>query len=84
MQNSGIMSLQPLADGIVLQAVSDYRKALAGEGYGRNSAEDVMRECEKFFRSNYFCMLTKISGEYLIEELRKEVQDESHSNSTDT
>lgn len=78
MQNSKIVSHQPLADAIVLQAVADYRKALAGEGYGRNSPEDVMRECERFFRSNYFCMLTKISGEYLIEELRKEVQGEKN------
>lgn len=74
MQNSRIMLLQPLADAIVLQAATDYRKALAGEGYGYKSPEYVIGECERFFRSNYFCMLTKIPGEYLIEELRKEVQ----------
>lgn len=84
MQNSNIMSLQPLADAIVLQATTDYRKALAGEGYERNSAEDVVRECERFFCSNYFCMLTKIPGEYLIERIRKEVEDENHANSANT
>ncbi len=79
MQNSGVTSYQPLADGIVLQAVADYRNALAGEGYGRYSAEDVVRECERFFRSEYFWLLTRVSGEYLIEELRKEVQGEKEN-----
>ena len=84
MQNGSVESYQTLADGIILQAVSDYRKALAGEGCGRNSAEKVVEECEQFFRSHYFSLLTTVSGEYLIEKLRKEVQDESHFNSTDT
>ena len=76
MQNNEILSLQPLAEGIVLQAVADYRRALVGEGYDRVPPEVVVKECEKFFRSNYFCMLTKISGEYLIEKLRQEVEGE--------
>lgn len=84
MQNSSVELYQPLADAIILQAVADYRAALTGVGCGRKSAEGVVRECERFFRSHYFSMLTKVSGEYLIEKLRKEVQDESHSNSTDT
>ena len=78
MQDSKVESYQPLADGIILQAVNDYRNALAGVGYGHNSAEYVVRECDRFFRSNYFCLLTKISGEYLIEKLRQEVQGEQN------
>lgn len=74
MQSIAIDSYQPLTDAIVLQAVTDYRNALVGIGYGRHSAEDVKKECERFFRSEYFSLLTKISGEYLIEKLRQEVK----------
>ena len=75
---------EDIANAIVLQAVTDYKNALVGISYNRKSAEDVVRECEKFFRSNYFCLLTKVPGEYLIEKLRKEVQDESRTDSTNT
>ena len=76
MQSSGVYSYQPLTDAIVLQAVTDYRNALNGIGYDLKSAEYVMRECERFFRSEYFALLTKVPGEYLIEKLRQEVQGE--------
>lgn len=75
---------QELANAIVLQAVTDYREALAGKSYNHKAPEDVVRECEKFFRSDYFALLTKVSCEYLIEQLRKEVEDVRHSDSTDT
>lgn len=75
---------QELYNAIVLQAVTDYRNALAGNSYCSDCPEDVVRECESFFRSEYFALLTKVPGEYLIEKIRKEVKDESHSNSTDT
>ena len=78
MQNTMIESYQPLMDAIVLQAVTDYRNALIGKGYERNSAEKVVVECERFFRSEYFSLLTKISGEYLIEKLREEVRGENN------
>lgn len=84
MRNIGTEPYQELYNAIVLQAVTDYRNALIGIGYSRKSSEYVVRECERFFRSGYFCMLTKVPGEYLIEKIRKEVGDESHSNSTDT
>ena len=73
-----------LANGIILRAVTDYRNALVGVGYGHKTPKTVVIECERFFRSYYFTLLTKISGEYLIEKIRKEVQDEGHVNSTDT
>ena len=76
MQNCRIEAYQPLTDAIVLQAVTDYRNALVGIGYERKSAEQVMSECERFFRSEYFSLLTKVSGEYLIEKLRQEVEGE--------
>ena len=84
MRDCVIDPYQELYNAIILQAVTDYRKALIGDGYDNKSSEDVVMECERFFRSNYFALLTKVSGEYLIEKIRKEVEDERHSNSTDT
>lgn len=67
---------QELANGIVSQAVTDYRNALDGKVYsknfGRTTPEYIIADCERFFRSKYFQLLTKVSGEYLIEKLRKE------------
>lgn len=75
---------QELYNAIVLQAVTDYRNALRDISYDRKSPEDVVIECERFFRSEYFAQLTKVPGKYLIEKIRKEVEDERHSNSTNT
>ena len=64
---------QPLIEAIILQAVRDYRNALAGRGYNGKSPEAVITECEEFFHSDYFSRLTKVSGQYLIDRIRKEV-----------
>jgi hypothetical protein len=67
---------QELANGIVLQAVVDYRRALDGKGYaskhGTVSSEYIIGECERFFRSKYFHLITKVDGEYLIQKIRRE------------
>lgn len=52
-----------LANAIILKAVKDYRRA---------SSKRTMEEIERFFRSGWFQVLTKIDGEMLIRELRKE------------
>ena len=64
--------LQDLCNGIIEQAVKDYRKALAGEYVEHKAPKDVIAECERFFRSTWFSLLTKVDGEYLITEIRKE------------
>lgn len=58
-----------LANAIILQAVKDYRKALKHDERGRK------REIERFFKSEYFTVLTNISGEMLIRKLRAEVKE---------
>lgn len=73
-----------LCDAIILQAVHDYRNALRGVTYDEKPVKSVVRECERFFRSEYFRLLTKISPEYLIESLKKEVEDENYSDSRDS
>lgn len=65
-------NLQDLCNGIVEQAVKDYRKALTGEYVEHKAPKDVIAECERFFRSTWFSLLTKVDGEYLITEIRKE------------
>lgn len=84
MQKDKVEPYQALANAIILQAVTDYRNALLGYGCACKKAESVKLECENFFRSEYFSYLTKVSGKYLIEKLRKEAHDASNSNSTDT
>ena len=60
---------EKLAEAIILQAVKDYRKALKHDERGRK------REIERFFISEYFTVLTNISGEMLIRKLRAEVKE---------
>ena len=57
-----------LAEAIILKAVKDYRKALKCDARG------VKRECERFFRSEWFKILTTLDGESLIQKLRAEVK----------
>lgn len=63
---------QELANAIVLQAVEDYRNALDGKGCEHKPPEIVITEIEKFFRSDYYRTLTRVNGEYLIEQLKEE------------
>jgi hypothetical protein len=68
-------SYRELADAIILQAVDDYRKALDGKSYSQHvnkTPEWVKKECKKFFRSSWFRALTKIDGDFLIEQLERE------------
>jgi hypothetical protein len=72
MQSTDDRIYQDLANAIVLEAVEDYRNALNGIGFGYHSPEKIKADLEKFFRSFYFKLLTKVDGEYLIERLNKE------------
>lgn len=58
---------EDLANAIVLQAVSDYRLAK------KSRNEHRINELLKFFRSQWFGVLTKIDPEYLILKLDEEV-----------
>lgn len=56
-----------LANAIILQAVKDYRLT---------DDEQELQEIERFFRSGWFSVLSKVDPEYLIKELRKEKQND--------
>ena len=52
-----------LANAIILQAAKDYRLT---------DDEQQLQEIERFFRSGWFGVLSKVDPESLIKELRKE------------
>ncbi len=68
---------EKLANAIVLQAVSDYRAALkkVKKNPKNRDAIDEALQIEKFFRSEWYQVLTAVDGEYLIDRLRKEVSE---------
>ena len=56
-----------LANAIVLQAVKDYRLT---------DDEAELAEIERFFRSDWFGVLTDLDPDYLIDRLQREVQND--------
>ena len=54
---------QELANAIVMQAVKDYRL---------HDDEQELARIERFFRSDWFSVLTNVNPEILITKLRKE------------
>ncbi len=65
---------QALANGIVEQAVKDYRAALKilRKHPDSKTAMAAAMEVERFFHSSWYAVLTDIDPDYLIERLRKE------------
>ena len=63
-----------LANGIVLQAVKDYREALKNlKRNPKNSeAEYTKMEVELFFSSSWYKVLTDLDPEFLLEKLKEE------------
>ena len=63
-----------LADAIILQAVSDYRKALRilRRMPNRQLAAQYVVETDEFFLSYWFSQLTEINPHRLIQRLREE------------
>ena len=66
--------IEDLSNAIILQAVKDYRIALAGGSVNGRDSKSVIEECERFFQSEWFNNLTKINCNYLMETIRKEFE----------
>lgn len=73
--NNNLDPYDELANAIVLQATKDYRDANKKLAKGRRNqeAERVKNECLRFFRSQWFSVLTEIDAEFLIRRLDEEV-----------
>jgi len=73
---------QVLAQAIILQAVKDYRRYLrnlskipSGREYqaDRDKWNRKRREVERFFRSDWYSVLTNVDGDYLMSRLKQEM-----------
>lgn len=71
----GIPPENLIANAIITQAAKDYRTALKGDDIAGRDSDCVIAECEAFFRSEWFQVLTSFEGEVLIEKLRKEASE---------
>ena len=72
---SDITNYENQANAIILQAVKDYRmalKSLKANPRNRTAMADK-DEIERFFRSDWFSVLTSVDGEMLIRSLQMEV-----------
>lgn len=66
---------EELANAVVLMTVKDYRAALkALQKNPKNiSANKDKSDCERFFMSDWFSVLTSVDGEMLMHRLQQEV-----------
>ena len=65
---------QNLGNAIILRAVTDWRKAThwLQKCPESQSAQQVLKECEEFFLSNWFELLTNLDGDVLLKQLKRE------------
>ncbi len=65
---------QELANAIVIMAAKDYRHALRIQRRNPDSQAAMIKidEIERFFRSDWYRLLTDVDGEMLIKKLREE------------
>ncbi len=66
---------QDLANAIIVRAADDYRKALKKLKKDKDDikAKSTKDECERFFLSEWYMMLTNVDGNWLMKMLRKEM-----------
>ena len=63
---------EDLANGIIEQAADDYKKALKRiEKSKQLKAAQEIHSLNRWFRSEWFFMLTQVDPEYIIENLNK-------------
>lgn len=74
--NNHLNPYDSLANGIILQAVKDYRDANIKLARGRKNqeAQQMKEECLRFFHSQWFAVLTEVDPEFLIRKLDAEVE----------
>ena len=62
-----------LAAAVVVQAVKDYKGALRKEARGKATptTQGTIIDCENFFKSDWFQMLSELDGPALMQKVRK-------------
>ena len=83
--DSKLYAVEELANAIIIKAAHDYREAMKNLWLCPRSAnlwlcprsacdKHTIIECESFFRSPYFNMLTAIDGVWLMNKLKDEFE----------
>lgn len=76
---------EDLANAIVAQAVDDYRRLLRGKRIIDNLTRKTnIKECEEFFLSDWFHLLTNVDGQTIINKLRREYENECKVNTANS
>lgn len=76
MKTSREVAYKELAYSIVLRAVEDYRMALRGKWIAdETSPAQTIRECTRFFRSDWFRTLSNLDGEFVMKKLKEELNE---------
>ena len=65
---------EELANAIIIQAAKDYRSALKRlkKNPENKKAATMKRECERFFHSPWYTMLTDVNPNYILNRIREE------------
>ena len=58
-------SYERLAEAIVTRAVHDYREAQGCKNH------EAVKHRERFFRSDYFCLIINLDGEDIVKMMRR-------------
>ena len=68
-----ITPYQELANAIIVQASEDYERACKKLKKSKRDPDalGIKRECERFFRSDWFDVLSGLDGQVLLRDLRK-------------
>ena len=69
---------EDLANAVIIQAARDYRVALRklDVNPGHKESQWIKEDCEGFFLSGWFGVLTHVDGDWLLNRLKKEFEDE--------
>jgi len=69
--SENLSPLQVLANAVIAQAANDYRRAI------KSKNKDMIYNCESFFMSDRFSIMTNLNGKYLIDRIRREVNNDT-------
>lgn len=75
-----VKAYENLANAIVFKAVRDYQHALISlhKAPWNSRAEGIAKQCEHFFHSQYYRILTSIDGDWLMENAKKQVKERDY------
>lgn len=64
-----------LANAIIVSAVSDYKTALKHQKRNKSRAEYEVKHLERFFRSEWYEMLTDLDATYLMRKIHEMIEE---------